>query len=208
MRRILRQTLATGLCLMLIAISSLGCAELERKIRENPKTAIGAATGVAGGALLGGLIYKNTTGAVVGGLLGGLLGGVIGEAMESEREGYEETARSLNYTPAQGTLVRIEKVEALPSVVRPGETVQLVTHYALLTPNPSQEVSVTERREITKGKQLVGNPVLTVPRRGGTWASTIPLTLPATTQPGEYQVDMSVQADGSLARKAMTFTVQ
>lgn len=208
MTRILRQALALGLCVMLITVSTLGCAELEQKVREHPEAAIGAAAGTAGGILLGGLIFRNTTGALLGGLLGGLAGGVIGEAMDARKREHASTAKAYNYAAAQGMVVRIEKVEALPSTVRPGDTVQLVTHYALLTPDPTQTVSVAERREITKAGQLVGNPVLTVDRTGGTWASTIPLTLPDNAAEGIYRVNMSVRANGSLASQATTFTVQ
>lgn len=208
MTRISRQALALGLCIMMIVVSTLSCAEFEQKVRDNPKTAIGAAAGTAGGLLLGGLIFRSTTGALLGGLLGGLAGGVIGDAMESQKREYASTAKAYNYTPAEGTVVRIEKVEALPSTVKPGDTVQLVTHYALLTPDPTRAVSVTERREITKAGQMVGNPVLTVDRTGGTWASSIPLTLPANAATGVYHVNMAVRTNGSLASKATTFTVQ
>ena len=206
--KVWRQAPVLGLCLILVAVSAMGCADLEQRVRKNPKTAIGAATGAAGGILLGGLIFRSTTGAVIGGLLGGLAGGVIGDAMESRKQEYRETANALNYTSSQGTLVRTDQVEAQPSTVGPGDTVHLITHYALLTPDPTQEVSVTERREITRGRQKVGNPVLTVQRRGGTWASTIPLTLPTNAAPGVYRVNVSVQADGSLDKKATNFTVK
>lgn len=208
MTRISRQALALGLCVIMIAVSTLSCAELGQKVREHPKAAIGAAAGTAGGLLLGGMIFRSTTGALLGGLLGGLAGGVIGEAMEAQKREYASTAKAYNYAPGQGTVVRIEKVEALPSTAKPGDTIQLVTHYALLTPDPAQEVSVTERREITKAGQLVGNPVLTVDRTGGTWVSTIPLTLPANASEGVYHVNMAVRANGSLANQATTFTVQ
>ena len=51
-----------------------GCESIERAIKANPKTAVGAGAGGAGGALIGGLA-SGGTGALVGGLAGVLAGG-------------------------------------------------------------------------------------------------------------------------------------
>lgn len=207
MTKVWRPALAMGLCLMLV-VSVLGCASLEKMMKDNPKTAIGTAAGAAGGILLGGMIFKSTTGAIVGGLLGGLTGGVIGKAMETQKQEYAETAKAYNYTPTQGTIVHMEKVEALPATIKAGDTIHLISHYSLLTPDPSQELSVVEWRKITKAGQAVGDPGLRVQRKGGTWATTIPLTLSNNAEPGVYKVDMEVQANGSQSSKTTTFTVK
>lgn len=208
MRKVLQQGLAVGVCLALALSALAGCATVEEAIEDNPKTAVGAAAGTAGGALIGGLVFKSATGAVVGGLLGGLAGGLIGNAMESKAQDYPGTAEDYHYTSAQGTVVRIEEADVEPSRVQQGERVNLTTQYALLLPNPNQEVTVTERWEITRDGQLVGNPVLTVQRQAGTWASAIPMTLPATARAGEYRVAVTVEAAGMRDREATTFTVR
>lgn len=208
MVRVSRQVLALVLAVVLVTVSTLGCASLEEKVKEHPGTVVGAAAGAAGGLLLGGLIFRSVAGALAGGLIGTLAGGVIGNALESKKQDYDATAKAHDYTPKQGTKVRIEKVEAQPSTIRPGETVNLVVHYALLTPDPNREVSVTERREISMGGQLVGNPVLTVERKGGTWVSALPLTLPKTAEAGAYRVAVAVQADGGLDSATTAFTVK
>jgi outer membrane lipoprotein SlyB len=203
-----QQYIALGLCMMLVAVSAVGCSTVEETVRERPKTTVGAAAGVAGGALLGGLIFKSATGAIVGGLLGGLAGGLIGNALENKEQDYETTAREYNYTSAQGTVVRIERAEVEPSVVRRGERVNLITHYALLTPSPNQPTTVTERLEIRRAGELTGNPVHTVQRQGGTWASAIPLTLPQSARPGTYRVTTIVEAGDSQDSATTSFTVQ
>lgn len=208
MRKTLRQTVALVLSVVLLAGSTSGCASLEQSVRENPGTVVGAAAGAAGGLLLGGLIFQGTTGALAGGLIGALAGGIIGNAMEAKKRDYPASAKAHDYTPAQPTSVRIEKVKAQPSTVKPGETVHLIVEYALLTQDPNREVSVTERREISAKGRLVGNPVLTVKRKAGTWASTVPLKLPANAEAGSYRVAVAVQAEGGLDSTTMNFTVR
>lgn len=203
-----RQALVVGLCLVLVAVSTLGCATFEQQVRENPKAVVGAAAGAASGLLLGGLIFHSTAGALAGGLIGTLAGGLIGNAMENQRRDYPATAKTYGHSPGQSTSVRIEKTEAQPATVRPGGTVNLIVHYALLTPDPNREVSVTERREISTRGRLVGDPVLTVKRKAGTWASTVPLTLPANAEPGAYRVAVAVQAGRGLDTAALSFQVR
>jgi hypothetical protein len=204
----LKRILALAVCLALVVSALAGCAALENAIEDRPKTTAGAAAGVAGGALIGGLAFKSVTGAVVGGLVGGLAGGLVGNALEAKKEDYQGTVKDYNYTSTQGTVVRIEETEVEPTRVRSGDRVNLVTHYALLTPNPDQEVKVTERWQITRGGQVVGTPVLTVQRQAGTWASAIPITLPSNAQAGEYRVAVTVEAAGARDSESATFTVR
>jgi len=141
-----------------------------------------------------GLIFGSATGVVVRGLLGGLAGGLIGNAMESQTKDQSNTAQDYNYASTQGTIVHIEKLEIEPASIRRGERVNLIAHYALLTPDPDQRVSVTEQQDISRDGQPAGNPTHTVQRPGGTWASTVPLTLPRNARTGTYRVALTVQA--------------
>lgn len=203
-----RKFVALGLCCVLILVSFVSCATVEQTVQERPKTVIGAAAGVAGGALLGGLIFKSAGGAIVGGLLGGLAGGLIGNAMEAQPKDRAATAKEYGYSPTQGTFIRIEKVQVEPTTIKPGEQVTLVTQYALLTPQPEQPITVTERWEIRQGNTLTGNPVLKLQRQDGTWASAIPVTLPSTATAGIYRVAVAVEAGGKRSTAETTFTVQ
>jgi outer membrane lipoprotein SlyB len=182
---------------MLALLSFVRCATVEESVKDRPKTVVGAAAGAAGGALLGGVIFKSAGGAVVGGLLGGLAGGLIGNTMETQSKDRTATVQDYNYTSTQGTVVRIEKAAVEPVSIRPGEKVHLIVHYALLTPQPDQHVTVTERWDITRGKELTGNPVHTVQREGGTWGSALPITLPTTAKTGKYHVALTLEAGGS-----------
>jgi outer membrane lipoprotein SlyB len=203
-----RKILALGLCCMLVLVSFVSCATVEESVRDNPKTVVGAAAGAAGGALLGGLIFKSAGGAVVGGLLGGLAGGLIGNTMETQSKDRATTVQDYNYASTQGTVVQIEKAEVEPVSIRPGEKVNLIAHYALLTPQPDQKVTVTERWDITRGKELAGNPLHTVQRTGGTWGSAMPITLPTTAKSGNYHVALTVEAGGSRDTAELSFNVR
>lgn len=207
MTKVTRKPLAL-LCVALVALSTGGCATVQETVQEHPKTVIGATAGTAGGALLGGLVFKSAAGAVVGGLVGGLAGGLIGNAMESQQKDQGSTAREYNYNAAQGTVVRIKEVEVEPARIRRGEQVDLIVHYALLTPNTNRRVMVTERWDISRGGHRAGNPVHTVQRQGGTWTSVIPVTLSASAQPGTYHVAVTIEADDSRDSATASFAVR
>jgi hypothetical protein len=83
-----------------------------------------------------------------------------------------------------------------------------VTHYALLTPIPDEEVTVIERWHITRAGQVMGTPVRTVRRQGGEWVSTLPMTLPTTAHHGEYRVALTVEAAGQQDSETTNFTVR
>ena len=199
---------AFGLCCALVAVALSGCVPLEQQVSEHPGTAVGTAAGAAGGALLGGLIFKSTTGAVIGGLVGGLTGGLIGNATEARKQDQAATNSEYGYRTNQGTVVRIEEVHVDPSQIRPGGNVNLVVQYALMTPRPNQEVTVAERWDISYKGQATGNPVHTVRHPGGTWAGSIPVTLPTSAGTGTYRVAITIEADGRSDTRETTFTVR
>jgi hypothetical protein len=202
-----RQGVALLLCLFLVAGSTFGCTALEEQVKAHPETAIGAGIGTAAGMLTGGLIFGNAAGTLVGGLLGGLTGGVIGNVIEARAQDRAATAERYHYTSAQGTILRIEAVEAHPAQVRPGDIINLNVRFAVLTRNAQQTVQVSERRQIFLNSSVVGDSTLQVQRMGGTWTSSQPLTLPANAASGSYRVIMSVKADGTEATQQTTFTV-
>src|SRR3989337_2399859 len=101
-----------------------GCAAQKPALREHRGTAIGAGTGVVGGAVVGGLL-GGKRGAVIGGLLGGLAGGGIGHYMDQKEKSLAQASREYGYSPAQGTRLKIEAVQSNPAVLGPGDTVNI-----------------------------------------------------------------------------------
>lgn len=203
----LRQVVAVLLCLFLVAGGTLGCAAIEEQAKAHPQTAIGAGVGTAVGLLTGGLIFRNAAGTLLGGLVGGLAGGVIGNVIEARVQERAATETRYRYTSAQGTMIRIEAVEAHPTQIRPGETVNLNMRFAVLAKDPKQAIQVSERRQIFINGAVVGDSTLQVRRTGGTWTSSQPLTLPANAATSSYRVVMSVQGDGAAATEQTTFAV-
>ena len=184
----------------------IGCETLERAIKDNPRTAGGAAVGGAGGALIGGLATGGT-GAVIGGLAGGLTGGVIGNVLDRQERGRAATAETLAYSADKGDIVRLEEVSLNPQAIRPGETFNVNVQYAIITKDGTAPVRVREIRQIYYQGELVGNPVVAVERTDGTYWSTLPITLPASATPGRYEAVVGVEMNGTLDRWESRFTV-
>jgi hypothetical protein len=142
---------------------------------------------------------------VIGGLLGGLAGGVIGHYLDEQEKDRAQTSKEYGYSPAQGTRLKIELVRANPATLTPGETVNINLTYAVLTPSENQQVPVKETREIFFNGNSVGKTSIEISREGGTWKSTVPITLPANATPGQYRVRASVESQTAGVDSLETF---
>lgn len=191
----MRKVLCLGLALSFLAAVLSGCAESGQTVRDNRSTAIGAGAGAVGGAIVGGLI-GGKRGAVVGGLLGALTGGVVGHYYDEQQKTLAETNRDYGYASHQGTRLKIEAVRVNPAALSPGETININVTYAVLVPAADQQVLVRESREILVNGAVVGKTSIDVSREGGTWKSTVPITLPANAALGTYRVIASVETKG------------
>ncbi|MEK6778704.1 MAG: glycine zipper domain-containing protein [Candidatus Deferrimicrobiota bacterium] len=191
----MRKILCAAVAAVFLSTLLTGCAQTGQTVRENPKTAIGAGTGVVGGAVVGGLI-GGKRGAVIGGLLGALTGGAIGRYFDQREKDLSQASREHGYSPSQGTRLKIESVRSNPAVLAPGETVNINLTYAVLTPSADRQVLVRETREILVNGTSVGKTSIDITREGGTWKSTVPVTLPANAASGNYRVVASVESGG------------
>ena len=173
-----------------------GCAAQNGGMREHQGAAVGAGTGAVGGAVVGGLL-GGKRGAVVGGLLGALAGGLVGNYHDQQEKNLAETRRAYTeYNPARGTRLKIERVRTNPSAASPGDTVEILLTYAVLTPREDVMVPVRESRKILFNGIKVGEASVDIEREGGTWRSVVPITLPANARPGNYRVVASVESRG------------
>ncbi|MBP7033911.1 MAG: glycine zipper 2TM domain-containing protein [Syntrophobacterales bacterium] len=161
---------------------------------EHKGAAKGAGVGAAAGAVLGAVVGGDTKSAVIGGLLGALVGGAIGHYYYDQSRTRTETADRYGYRPTQGPLIRIEGASVEPQTAAPGGKVDMKLTYAVLTPAETTELTLVEKREIRHEGSLVGNPEITVVRKGGTYTSSIPLTLPADAKKGLYVVTSTVRS--------------
>ena len=192
-----------ALLLLVALVAATGC----ETIRENPKTSIGAGAGAAAGGLAGGMIGRNTTGVVVGGLIGSLAGGAIGYYLDRQDRTRAQAVSQTAYDPSQGTVVRVEQVQAQPNPVRLGETINILATYTLLTPHSEQATLVRETREIRHNGALVANPTTEFSRANGTFTSALPITIPSRAGRGAYEVTTTVAAGDRVSRDTTTFTV-
>lgn len=203
-------------------------------IRDHPQTTAGAGIGAAGGAVVGGLA-GGTKGAVVGGLLGALAGGAIGNYVERRDAAVPQTpspppptsqpqtassppgtagptvsspdsATPRAYTNS-AVVVRVDQVQAQPSLLRPGETVTLNATYSILSP-PDRPVAVRESREIRLNGELVANPSVDVARQTGTYSTALPITIPVNAQVGKYEVTTMVVSGDLRSISTTSFFVQ
>ena len=194
--------------LITITLGTSGCVTVSPEHEGAAKGAgIGAATGAVAGAVLAGE-GSRVKGAIIGGLAGALLGGVIGNYTVDKKRTAQETSNRYSYQPSSGTMVRIENAHTTPSAVRPGDSVTLDASYAVMAPNNSDQVEVTESREITLDGDLVANPEVTVQRTPGTYTSSIPLILPTDAKPGNYRVITTIKSAAGKDSRQSTFAVR
>lgn len=184
------------------------CQTMPTVPEERKGTATGAGVGAAAGAVLGAVMGKDVKSAVMGGLLGALIGGAIGHYYYDEKRTVTETARKYDYDASKGTLLKIEDVAAVPQIVKPGGTVELKMTYALLSDEKNTQLDIVETREIRLGNELVGNPEIRTTRGGGTFTSSIPLTLPETAKKGLYIVTCKVKSGNASDEMQASFSVR
>ncbi len=172
----------------------------------------GAATGAALGAIIGAATGAPATGAWVGAAAGGLLGGVGGylyaEHKNNEIASSQAAAANYNYSPSQGNMVAIDNASAYPSVVRPGQTVNLAMTYTILTPN-NYPSDLTMVREVRYGGSVVGQPYQTqVSSPNGSFSDTVTYTIPTNAPSGTYTVVERVISPYGSATRETYFSVQ
>jgi hypothetical protein len=207
-----RKILAIALVLIL-GVTLAGCATdgYYDPARSAGAGALGgAATGAALGAIIGVATGSPATGAWVGAAAGGLVGAVGGylyaEHKNSEARSRQAAAQSYGYTASGGNVVAIDNAVVAPSVVGPGQQVNLGMTYTILTPE-NYPVTVTLYREVRLGGSLVGQPYQTqVSNANGTFADSVAYNTP--TAPGTYAVVSRVITNVGSAEKISYFTVQ
>jgi len=171
----------------------------------------GAATGAALGAIIGVATGSPATGAWIGAASGAVVGAVGGylyaEHRNSQMSSAQAAAQSYNYSPAQGSLVDVNRVYVNPTQVRAGQQVNLAMEYTILTPD-NAPVSSTLYREIRLGGSTVGQPYQTqVTNSNGTYTDQVNYALPGNAPPGNYTVISRVMNGYGTAEKVAYFNV-
>ena len=201
-------TKRTGIAPMLAASLMMVVLPACTFTQEHPGLATGAGIGAAGGAIAGGLITGGRRGMLWGALAGALVGGAIGAYKDSQDKTAAETNATHSYTPEKGVQLQMESVAAEPQSATPGQDVSLKATYAIMAPDPQQQIEIKETRTITLNGQNVANTEITVVRAPGTRTSTVPITLPDNAKAGTYELKIAVSTGEQSSSMTTTFTVQ
>jgi hypothetical protein len=172
----------------------------------------GAATGAAVGSIIGAATGSPATGAWVGAAAGGVLGAVGGylyaEHRNSQARSSQAAAQAYNYTPTQGNVVSIDRVDVNPSRVGAGQQVQLGMTYTILTPD-NRPAAVTLVREVRLGGNMVGQPYqTTVNNANGTYSDQVAYSLPGNATRGTYTVTSRINSNYGSDQRDGSFTVR
>jgi len=209
-----RKLLALAVILV-FSISLAGCAGEGGYYSPERSAGAGALGGAAGGAAIGAIIGAATgspaTGAWVGAATGAIVGGVGGYLYAQHRNSQiresRAAAQAYNYS-GQGNVVAVDNVSASPSVVSPGQQVNLAMTYTILTPS-NAPVSVTLVREVRLGGSLLGQPYqTTVSNANGTFSDNVAYSLPSNASPGSYTVTSRVVSSYGTSQRDGYFSVQ
>lgn len=193
-----------------VLVYILSCSLLLTACTSMSGMQLGALTGAGVGGVVGGLAdsKKPLRGALIGAAIGALAGMAIGYYVDTKTKGAAETARNYDYTPSQGTLVKIEDVRMEPSTVRPGAPSKLVMDYALLDRNPDRKFQVKEKRIISsnnKPLKEIGPAVKS--RNAGTYSTEQEVVFPSNLPEGAYALRGQVEADGRTSTRETLFQV-
>jgi len=188
------------LCCAMLLVQGCGFYE------KHKKAVVGAGVGAVAGAAVGGLA-KGRKGALIGAGVGALAGAAIGAYLDHKDKTAAQTNQAHNYNVDQGVRVELVGVAADPTKVTPGGKLHLQATYAVMAPNPQQEVAVTETRLVTLGGNKVADAAATVNRLPGTYTSQVPLTLPSDAMKGRYDLTVTVTAAGKPSELKAFFDV-
>ena len=192
-----------------VAFTFTACATQNEGQYTATGAGIGAITGAVLGAALGSVGGHAGAGAVVGSVFGGLAGASIGNNEYHLQRSEELSAQQYSYNEARARsdFVRIKDAYATPKTVAPGDTVNLITTYTILTPYRRMAL-VHEVREVRDDSgKIIGRPEVTIRREGGTWTSSMPMTIPEDAHPGRYRVRAIVETDSAGDTRDFAFYV-
>ncbi len=179
---------------------------------ESTNQILGGLGGAALGAGIGALATGGDTTAVLAGAAAGAVAGwaavkLVQYHSEQTRSAKEE-AQALGYRPSDGTVVKIREASVSPSRARPGDNLNLSMNYAVLAPQGTSSVPVSEIWTLEKdGQQLASVPPKEESRAPGGWSTQAGIDVPRNASKGTYVVKNRVEAGDSYDERVATFTI-
>lgn len=200
---------------VLMSVSLVSCATESGYYDPAASAGAGALGGAAAGAALGAIIGAATgspaTGAWIGAASGAVVGG-IGGALYAQHKNQQMrdaamAAQYYNYSPSRGALIEVNEVSNMPSTVRPGQNVDMMMTYTVLTPE-NAPTTVTLSREVTMGGRMVGQPYqVQAVNQNGTFQDRVGFSVPRDAPPGTYAVSNRVASAYGTSQRTSYFTV-
>jgi hypothetical protein len=163
---------------------------------ESTNQLLGGLGGAALGAGIGALATGGDTTAVLAGAAAGAVAGwaavkLVQYHSEQTRSASEE-AKALGYRSSDGMVVKIRGATVSPSSARPGDNLHLSMNYAVLAPQGTSSVPVSE----------------TWTRAPGGWHTQAGIDIPRNASKGTYVVKNRVEAGDSYDERVSTFTIR
>jgi len=194
-----------SLCITFMA----GCATTSQ---EGEQQAVGVVGGAALGCLVGAII-SGTQGCAYGALAGAALGwGAVAlqQYQANQVSSASDVPEIYGMAPSVSSpVVKIDSGTSMPSTIKRGQQVQLLTEYALQLPQGMALAEVQESWILKKdGKVLTQVPAINVQRGAGGWEVNGYLPIPATAEPGTYVIEHEVHSGTSYDKVESVFTVE
>lgn len=198
-------TVSTVVCISLLT----GCASMTPESQQ--------AMGAAFGAVAGGLATGLTTGNVGYGLAGAVGGAALAwgavklvQYNSEQVRSAQQDQRLYGFAPAvNAPTVKLNKGNASPEMVSPGQHVDVVSDYSLSLPASQTIVQVQETYSLKKdGNVLFQSPIQTAQHTAGGYAITAGIPIPADAKPGTYVIESKIQAGNSYDTNQAVFVVK
>jgi hypothetical protein len=212
-----KHRLALSLTLGLATTTALqGCATIQDNVQssaeQNPVAFCGTASLFTGGAAWAGchyLLNQGDAACIITAVAAAVADGLNCWWLLKQKivEDYDDTRKKLNYSPSQGYLVKILDFGATPNVVHPGEEVKIRAQYALMSPNPMEEIQF-ERKITLPGDNKPRTELITY--QPGTWGiEDYPFKIDAATPEGKIELTLELKLVGQAQsdRQTLCFNV-
>jgi hypothetical protein len=137
-----------------------------------------------------------------------LNGVLMGSFVDEQQSDWTQTAKTYNYHPEEGLVVKVETVRVEPEIIEPGKPSKLILSYSILDPNSHENITVKESRAIMSGDDLLKQiGPRTVERTAGTFATEQEVTFPKELPEGLYALKGEVEAGGKTSSEVSFFRV-
>ena len=82
-----------------------------------------------------------------------------GSYADEQKKSRQESIRELNYRPSRGNVVQIKDTENDPTIIKPGDVIELKASYYLISPNPTKWFWIKETRTIKYNNEPIMSPL-------------------------------------------------